>query len=95
MSLANGYDEISSQGKIKLLKEGINLITPTEYASEEEQARSIAKGIKVVGYSVTNNLEGLKLFNKEQRAEKKQQQYQVRETQEKTFSLDDFGEQEI
>lgn len=92
MSLANGYDEISSRGKLKYFKEGMNLVTTPEYSSIEEQNRSIIKGMQVVRYSYTKDIQGLKEFNRLQREEKQNKQMNVRKTEEKTFRLDDFGE---
>ena len=92
MSLANGYDEISSDGELKHLKNGINLVTSPEYTNIEEQNRGIVKGMQVVRYSYTKDIQGLKEFNRAQRAEKQAKQMNVRKTAEKTFNLDDFGE---
>ena len=90
MSIINQYDEISSDGKIKYLKEGINLVSSPKYANVAEQDKAILRGMSVVRYSIEGDLEKLGKYNKAQKLKIQEEQRKIAEKQEKTFSLDDF-----
>lgn len=84
MSLANGYDEISSMQAIALLKKAFNV------ASD----KSIREAIEIIENSVKKDKEGIKDFLKRKKEERVQNQLNVRKAEEKTFSLEDFEERE-
>lgn len=87
MSLTNGYDEITSQGKLKWLKYGMNLVI-----TREDRNKDIVKGIHVVGYSCIGDIEGLKEYYKEQKLEMQAIQNNARKKEQKTFRLEEFCE---
>ena len=84
MSIANGYDEISSTQPIALLKKAFNVMSEG----------AIRESLEVIEKSVKKDNEGIKEFLKRKKDERLQNQFRARETEQKTFSLDDFGERE-
>ena len=84
MGIANGYDETSSEGIIKLLKTSFNVL------SDEK----VGEALKVIELSVNNDKEGIKEFCKRKREEKAQSQIVARKEENKSFSLEDFEERD-